>query len=133
MVTSVDSSVLMAIGKGESDGPDWLRLLEAQRRAGRLIVCEVVVAETAALFAHPSDIVNFLKNLGIEYAPISPEAAIEAGAIFKSYRAAGGPRQYLIPDFLIGAHALHQSDRLAAADRGYLRRYFPRLKVIAPS
>jgi hypothetical protein len=55
-----------------------------------------------------------------------------AGEIFKAYRRAGGPREHLIPDFLIGAHAQVQASQLAASDRGFLRRYFPKLKVIAP-
>lgn len=36
----------------------------------------------------------------------------------------------LIPDFLIAAHAQIDCDRLAAADRGYLRRYFPELSLL---
>jgi predicted nucleic acid-binding protein len=63
---------------------------------------------------------------------ILPGSAILAGQIFKAYRRAGGPREHLIPDFLIGAHALCQCDRLAAADKGYLRRYFPKLEVVVP-
>jgi len=38
----------------------------------------------------------------------------------------------MIPDFLIGSHVLRQSDRLAAMDRGYLRRYFPKLTILTP-
>jgi hypothetical protein len=37
-----------------------------------------------------------------------------------------GPGRQLIPDFLIAGHA----DRLAAIDRGYLRRYFPNLALL---
>jgi len=36
----------------------------------------------------------------------------------------------LIPDFLVAAHALKQADCLVARDRGYLRRYFPSLRVL---
>ena len=32
---------------------------------------------------------------------------------------------------LIAAHARTQADRLAAIDRGYLRRWFPDLKLFA--
>jgi predicted nucleic acid-binding protein len=44
----------------------------------------------------------------------------------------GGPLRNLIPDFLIGAHALHQCNQLAAVDCLYLRRYFPTLNLLTP-
>ncbi len=132
MITAVDSSVLVAIYKGEQDGEAWLEAIQTQGETGRLIVCDVVLAETAALFGDAKGIISFLQDLNIEYDPIRPEAAIFAGEIFKAYRRAGSPRHHMIPDFLIGSHALHQADQLAAADLGYLRRYFPKLKVIAP-
>lgn len=51
--------------------------------------------------------------------------------MFRAYRDAGGPREYPIPDFLIAAHAQTQTNRLAAIDRGYLRRYFADLPLLA--
>ena len=52
--------------------------------------------------------------------------------IFETIRRQGGPREHLVPDFLIGAHSTEHAHRIAAIDRGYLRRYFPNLRVMPP-
>ncbi len=49
------------------------------------------------------------------------------------YRDMGGPRLHMIPDIMIAAHAVVQADQLAGSDRGYLRHYFPRLRVVQPA
>jgi predicted nucleic acid-binding protein len=131
VITAVDTSVLVAIYKGEADGEAWLDLLWRKGALGKLVVCDVVIAEIAALFVSERETLAFFEDLGLDYDPIDPSSAILAGQIFKAYRRTGGPREHLIPDFLIGAHALRQSNQLAATDKGYLRRYFPKLKVVA--
>jgi predicted nucleic acid-binding protein len=132
MRTAVDSSVLWSIFKGESDARAWVDVLIAVRQESGLIICDIVCAEISPLFKDFSEMNSRLEALGIEYVPIDFLTAFEAGRIFKRYRQEGGPRRNLIPDFLIGAHALHQAGCLAARDRGYLRRYFPRLSIITP-
>jgi predicted nucleic acid-binding protein len=133
MITAVDTSALIAIAKGEADAAGWTHLLAAARAAGELVVCDVVAAEYFALLLDEQKFADTLRALGIDFSPTSIEAARLAGGIFRTYRRQGGPRDHLLPDFLVGAHALKQADQIAAIDRGYLRRYFPRLKVLTPA
>jgi len=132
VITAVDTSALMAIAKAEPDAHVWVNLLREQGGQGRLIVCDVVLAEMSALFNDDAAASRFFQNLGIDHDPTLAPAALLTGRIFHAYRRAGGPREHLIPDFLVGAHALLQAEQLAATDRGYLRRYFPKLRVIGP-
>ena len=133
MIVAVDSSVLLAIFLDEPRADRWMETLVRARREGRLTVCEVVYAEVAPAFEAHSQLEAALHALGVELDAIGAEAALLAGQTFKTYRDSGGPRQYLIPDFLIAAHASIQANSLAAKDRGYLRRYFPDLSLAAQS
>lgn len=130
MITAVDSSVLVAIYLGESTAERWLDCLIAARAEGVLIISPVVAAEFYALVKDRKAYDAVLADMGLRLGSISLSAACEAGRVFRAYRDTGGPREFLIPDFLIAAHAQIDCDRLVAADRGYLRRYFPDLTVL---
>jgi len=97
-----------------------------------LVICEVVYAELAATFAAQQRLDRRLASLGISLLPSSQQTLFEAGKLYASYRLAGGVRTTMVPDFLIGAHALRQADQLASTDRGYLRQHFAGLKLLSP-
>ncbi len=107
-------------------------ILVSARAESGLVVCDIVFAEIAPLFRDVGELEAKLEALGIEFDPINPASAFLAGEVFRGYRGKGGPRTHMIPDFLIAAHAQIQADCLAARDRGYLRRYFASLRIIAP-
>ena len=132
MITALDSSVLWAIIKKEPGHAEWLEVLLKAASEGPLIISPVAFAELSPSTADAASLSSFLEQLSISYDPISPAAAHLAGLTFKRYRQAGGPRQHLVPDFLIAAHAETQANRLAAIDRGYLRKWFPGLRLLEP-
>lgn len=133
MITAVDTSCLLAIFGKEAQGAEWMELLVRARREGPLIVCETVVAEVAPEFPTPEALAVALGKVGAVIVPSTLESAHLAGQVFLEYRRQGGPRQHMIPDFLIAAHAQTHADRLAADDRGYLRRYFRNLRILKPA
>lgn len=131
MITAVDTSVILAIFKRESGAEAWLDCLAASARSGPLVISEVVFAELAAFFVRPGDLEHRLESLAIDLLPSSRATLFRAGQIFSAYRQQGGARTTMVPDFLIGAHALVQADQLASVDRGYLRRHFAGLQVLS--
>ncbi len=132
MITAVDTSVLLLIHKRQTGWDAWKEVLNRAVREGPLVICPVVFSEISPGYASWEVAFQDLERLRIIYEPISPDAAWLAGQVFLAYRKKGGPRQSLIPDFLIAAHASVQANRLAAIDRGYLRKYFPDLKILSP-
>ena len=133
MKTAIDTSVLLAVAGKESGHEKWERLLRTAAEEGGLCVCPVVFAELSPGRLSADQLLSQLAALAIEYEDFSAESAHHAGVIFWKYRQAGGPREHLLPDFLVAAHAQVQCGRLAAIDRGYFRRYFPRLRILRPS
>ena len=133
MRTAIDTSVLLAIRGKEPGYESWEAALRQAAEQGSLWICPVVFAEMSPGSNSPSQLLKQFEALAIGYDDISTAAAHLAGCIHWKYRQEGGPRTHLVPDFLIAAHAEVQCDRLAAIDRGYLRRYFPRLKLLRHS
>ena len=132
MKTAIDSSVLWCIQKQEPGYKGWQSLLEKSALEGHLCICPVTFAEISPGRASVEEVLEVMSFLAISYEEITPESAYLAGSIFLNYRREGGPRTQMIPDFLIAAHAEVQCTHLAAIDRGYIRRYFPRLQLLQP-
>lgn len=132
MRTALDSSVLIQLYRKQPGWEVWRELLAKAATEGELIISPVAFAEYSTAYPTVASVQADLARLQVNYEPIKPEAAYLAGQMFLRYRREGGPRQHLIPDFLIAAHASAQADRLAAIDRGYLRAYFPALPLLQP-
>ena len=132
MKTAVDSSVLFDIVKGAPGAQVAQLALEAALAHGSLCVCAVVVAELGRYFGTAQDLREFLTACQIDHDPMSMSAALEAARIMRAYAHNKGPRERTAPDFLIGAHAIKQTDALLTSDAGFYRHYFTGLSVLSP-
>lgn len=129
---AVDTSVLLAIFKGEFAGEAWLGCLQDAAEKTALGVSSVVLAEARSFFPSHRACLDALLELDIRHSPLDEASALLAGQTFRHYRAEGGPRKVILPDFIVAAHAACQADALATNDRGYLRRYFPKIRLVGP-
>jgi hypothetical protein len=153
MITAVDTNVLLDVLIPDAPhGEESERALAEAVGAGALLISEPVYAELAVHFPDRTDLDRFLADTGISLEPSGGEALHRAGSAWSQYLrrrpavacpqcgatqelrcdrcgASIQPRQHVVADFVIGAHALVHADRLLTRDRGYYGTYFPALKL----
>ena len=155
MNTAVDSNVVLDLVLPNS--PWYQQSLEAVGLAigeGDLVICEAVMAEVSAHFSLDRDPLAFVQDMGLTLQPSSANALRRAGRAWVDYARTRSPglvcqscgaetiarcsrceanisvRQRVLPDFMIGAHALEHADRLLTRDKGIYQRYFPDLELV---
>ncbi len=158
MISAVDTHILLDILIPDAPAQETSQqLLDTALQQGDLVICEIVHAELAAYFPSVQELTRFLTETGIRILPSEPAALARAGQAWANHmkrRRAGvscpacgrtqklfcqhcgatiQARQHLLSDFLVGAHAEIQADRLLTRDRGYYRAYFPKLLLLEPT
>jgi predicted nucleic acid-binding protein len=129
----VDTNVLLDLVTNDPKWSEWsLARLEEAALAGPLVINDIVYAETSIRYARIEDLDAMLEKANIDVVRTPRSALFLAGKAFQRYRAAGGTRTGVLPDFFIGAHAAVAGWPLLTRDAGRYRGYFPKIALIAP-
>jgi predicted nucleic acid-binding protein len=132
-MTLVDTNVLLDLVTDDSDWADWsVRQLDAAALRGELVIDDVVYAELSVRFATIEALDAVLDEARLSIATMPRAALFLAGKVFQRYRAAGGTRTGVLPDFFIGAHAAVAGLPLLTRDARRYRTYFPSIDLITP-
>jgi predicted nucleic acid-binding protein len=134
MSTFVDTSILIDVTKPDAEHHDWSvdRLNEARER-GPVIVSDIVYCELAVTLDSQNAVDETIARLALERCGYSDDALYRAARAFRAYRDRGGPRENLLPDFLVGAIADSAGCALLTRDPRRIRTYFPDVELIHPT
>ncbi len=128
MITAVDTNVLLDVFLPDEAFVDQSSaLLRRAYDEGALVINHLVYSELVPQFTHRTELDNALARLSVRIVPLDDEVAYLAGTKWLEYRRAGGSRERIMSDFLIGAHAQLRADRFLTRDRGFYKSYFPEL------
>ena len=130
----VDSNILIDVATEDPIWRDWSRRqLDRSALAGNeLVINDVVYAEISVRYASADAVDDVLAVIRIGMAAMPREALFLAARAFQRYRAGGGIRTGVLPDFFLGAHAVTIGAPLITRDPRRFRTYFPGIKLIAP-
>jgi predicted nucleic acid-binding protein len=132
-VPLVDTNILFDLVTGDPIWADWsarqLRIWSVQET---LIVNPVVYAELSVGYDRVDEVDAALDAAGVELVEIPRAALFLAGKAFQNYRARGGTKTGVLPDFFIGAHAVVAGTVLLTRDAGRYRTNFPTIALITP-
>ena len=132
-MTLVDTNVLIDILSADPTWSAWsLGQLLRRSTEGALLINEVIYAELSTRIETEAELDSIISDLSVELERTPKHALFLAGKAFKQYRAAGGTRTGVLPDFFIGAHAEVAGLTILTRDARRYAQYFPDVKVVAP-
>jgi predicted nucleic acid-binding protein len=129
----VDSNVILDVAMADPRWAPWsAEQLARWLDQGPVVINAIVYGEIAFATDRIEVVDELLPAHLYDYRPLPREAAFLAARAHADYRSRGGSRHSILPDFLIGAHALVERLPLLTRDERRYRQAFPGLRLISP-
>jgi len=128
----VDTNVFVDVIHTDPIWLDWSLRQLSKAKTQSIVTNFVVYAELHTHDTAGPHIDAFLDKLKVQVLDLSRPAAQLAAHAFRAYRQRGGTKTGVLPDFIIGAHALADGHKLLTRDAGRYKTYFPKIKLICP-
>ncbi|TCL69802.1 type II toxin-antitoxin system VapC family toxin [Rhizobium sp. BK251] len=133
MTTLVDTNVLVDLAVPTSDWHQWSRQrVYLAFRGGPVAINPIIYAEFSVRYQDMDEVDRLLPEEEFRRENLPWPAAFAAAAAFRQYRLASGGRDRILPDFMIGAHAMIRGYTVLTRDPKGFRSYFPSLDIISP-
>ena len=133
-MTLVDSNILIDFVTRDPIWFERTRKTFVHRAAmGKMWIIDPVFAEVSVTFPDVPEYLKFLTLLDVARASMSEQALYFAAQAFKAYRARGGVKTNVLPDFFIGAQAQVAGWTILTRDARRYRTYFPKVRLVEPN
>ena len=136
----LDTNVLIYASDPNSEFFDWARETIASGVAGGGVgINAIALAEICVGEAEPGSLPTRLGRWGLVFLDLPYAASMICAEAYKQYCArrlaesATAPPKIPLPDFFIGAHCQLMDWKLATADLGRFRTYFPTVELVTPT
>jgi predicted nucleic acid-binding protein len=135
--TAIDTNIVSAIWSNEALASRIVQQLGMAKSQGALLISPAVYAELLAYPGATEKFVNqFLEETGVSVDfHLKEEVWKETARRYAKYavrrrQSGSGSPKRLLADFVVGAHALLQADRLMSLDPVRYEQDFPELKLV---
>lgn len=129
----VDTNVVVDVLDDDSIWYAWsAEQIRNQTKVHELVINPIVYAEISPMFESVADQDARMEDLDFKFREIPRSALFIAGLAHRHYRQDGGPRNSILADFLIGAHAAVLGCSILTRDAKRYRQNFPRVPLVTP-
>lgn len=134
MTTFLDTNIVIALLDEAHHHHAWsVEELVKRKQVGPAIVSDIVYCEVSVGMKDKAEVDTAMAQLGLERIRCRDEALVRAGKAFKKYREQNqGPKNGVLPDFLIGSVAEMEGAPLMTANDKDFIGYFPEVEFICP-